>query len=248
MTELILVRHGQADSAGDNYDQLTDAGHDQARRVGEWLVLNGYQFTRSLHGGLKRQQQTLEAIGGAFTAAGVAFPALEIHSGFAEFDLKVWGVIAGQLRHGRPDFSELLKQWNRARHENSPNKGDIFKQLTGLILKEWVGQGESFSEAESFPAFKRRVLSAMEIHSSLATGSEQQEKLRESQNYLAVTSGGPISLITGEVLGLDLGRTLGLMRRVYNTSIHQFVRTEAQWNLVAFNSVPHLPVSERTLV
>jgi broad specificity phosphatase PhoE len=248
LTELFLVRHGQADSTGDNYDQLTEAGHDQARRVGAWLLQNGYQFDRVLHGGLKRQQQTLEAIGGAFAAAGVVLPAMEIHSGFAEFDLKVWGVIAGRLRHGHPEFSELLKQWNRARHENSPNKGEIFKQLTGLILKEWVGQGESFTDAESFPAFKRRVLSAMEIQSSLATGTDQQAEPLENSSYLAVTSGGPISLITGEVLGLDLGRTLGLMRRVYNTSIHHFVRTEAQWNLVAFNTVPHLPVSERTLV
>jgi phosphohistidine phosphatase SixA len=46
MIELIFIRHGQADSAGENYDQLTETGHAQARRVGVWLAANGYQFDR----------------------------------------------------------------------------------------------------------------------------------------------------------------------------------------------------------
>ena len=62
MVDLILIRHGQADSAGENYDQLTETGHAQARRVGVWLAANGYQFDRFFHGGLNRQKQTLEAI------------------------------------------------------------------------------------------------------------------------------------------------------------------------------------------
>ena len=56
------------------------------------------------------------------------------------------------------------------------------------------------------------------------------------------------SLITGEVLGLDLAHTLGLMRRIYNTSLHHLVLNEGRWELVSFNSVPHLSVAERTLV
>lgn len=238
--ELTLIRHGQADSSGDNYDQLTTTGHEQGRRVGEWLAKSGFTFTRALHGGLRRQLQTLEAIGGVYTANGRGLPAMEIHSSLAEFDLKVWSIVAGQLRHGHPEFSELLKKWNAARHVNAHNKGDIFKQLTGIILAEWVRQGEDFSEAESFPAFRRRVLSALEIHSN--------EKANGPQHILAVTSGGPISLIAGEVLGLDLKHTLGLMRRIYNTSIHHFIYDNNKWELVSFNSLPHLALPERTLV
>lgn len=69
-----------------------------------------------------------------------------------------------------------------------------------------------------------------------------------SSKFLAVTSGGPISLITGEVLGLDLAHTLGLMRRIYNTSLHHFVLNNDKWELVSFNTVPHMHLSERTLV
>lgn len=268
MIELFLVRHGQADSAGDNYDQLTATGHEQARRIGRWLAENGYTFTHFFHGGLKRQEQTLDAIREALATQSSVMPASEIHPGLAEFDLKVWGVVAAALRHGgrgsrepgmaeaterhgHPQFAELLKQWNKARHENASNKGDIFKQLTGIILKEWVRQGDGFTEAESFPAFRNRVLSVLEIHNR-ATAMENQSPGADlkihSSKFLAVTSGGPISLITGEVLGLDLSRTLGLMRRIYNTSMHHYVLSNNRWELVSFNLVPHLTLQDRTLV
>ncbi|GAB4443117.1 MAG: histidine phosphatase family protein [Turneriella sp.] len=241
MTELYLIRHGQADSAGENYDQLTDRGHEQARRIGEWLATHGYQFSRALHGGLKRQRQTLEAIGAEFARRGLSFPQPELHPAFAEFDLRVWAIIAGKLRHGHPEFAGLLKQWNRARHENSPEKGEVFKQLTGIILREWVTLGESFDEAESFPAFRARVLTALKL-----AGDTEPENI--PQRVMAVTSGGPIALLCGEVLALPIEQTLRLTRRIYNTSVHTLVSDKSKWELQTFNSVPHLPAADRTLV
>ena len=240
--ELYLIRHGQANSASDNYDQLTKTGHEQARLVGEWLAERGYTFTRALHGGLRRQQGTLEAIAAAYARHGIDLPAPELHPAFAEFDLRVWGVIAGKLRHGHSEFAELLKQWNRARHENSPDKGDIFKQLTGIVLREWVAMGADFAEAESFPAFRARVLGALELQATPATASGK------AQRILAVTSGGPIALLTGEVLGLSQPKTLRLMRRIFNTSLHALVYDKNQWELQSFNQVPHMAASARTLV
>jgi len=251
MVDLILIRHGQADSAGVNYDQLTETGHEQARRVGVWLAANGYRFDRFFHGGLNRQKQTLEAISAELAKGGANLPAVEIHNSFAEFDLKVWGIIAAKMRHGHPEFSELFKQWNQARHLDASNKGDIFKQLTGYILKAWVAAGENFTEAESFPAFQKRVLAALEIHSygpAMENRSSAPAGEIHSSKILAVTSGGPISLLLGHALGLDLAHTLGLMRRTANTSIHHLIYEKNEWQVAGFNMVPHLTLSERTLV
>jgi broad specificity phosphatase PhoE len=242
MTELYLIRHGQADSAGENYDRLTERGHEQARKIGEWLAANGYQFTRVLYGGLNRQRQTLETMGAAYAISGQSLPESELHPAFAEFDLRVWAIIAGKLRHGHSEFAELLKRWNRARHDNAPDKGDIFKQLTGIILREWIAIGEGFNEAESFPAFRARVLGALELQAATTAPSGQ------TQRVLAVTSGGPIALLAGEALGLSQPKTLGLMRRIYNTSLHALIYDKSQWELQTFNSVPHLPAADRTLV
>jgi broad specificity phosphatase PhoE len=245
MTELFLVRHGQADSSGDNYDQLTPVGHAQAKAVGAWLARNGYSFTEHLHGGLLRQKQTLAAIRQELGTSGDALPAEQENPALAEFDLKVWSAVAGDLRHSNAEFSSALKQWNQARHANAANKGGIFKTLTGMILKEWVRQGADFQGAETFPAFQARVLALINGNTRISGSSDASSADRR---ILAVTSGGPISLITGEILGTNLSATLRFMRRIYNSSLHHFVLANGSWDLVSFNMVPHLSLAERTLV
>ncbi len=236
MTELILIRHGQANSAGENYDELTETGREQARRVGAWLATTGYSFDRVLHGGLKRQEQTLELIQEEMQKVDRRVATAEIHPALAEFDLKIFYTLAAEMRHGNPEFAEVLKAWNKARHTDAPEKGDVFKRLMGLVIGEWTKRGEDFTAAESFPAFQKRVLSVFELASNTP------------QRILAVTSGGPISLIVGGALGLDTTGALGLIRRIYNTSIHHLTLTEARRDLVSFNAVPHLTLPERTLV
>ena len=236
MTELILIRHGQANSAGENYDELTETGREQAVKVGAWLAATGHTFDRLIHGGLKRQAHTLELILGDVPKKGPPTPAMEIHSALAEFDLKIFYTLAAEMRHGNPEFAEVLKAWNKARHGESTDKGDIFKRLMGLVIGEWVKRGESFTTAESFPAFQRRVLSVFDLASDIP------------QRILAVTSGGPISLIVGAALGLDTAQSLNLIRRIYNTSIHHIALKDNRRDLVSFNAVPHLALSERTLV
>lgn len=236
MTELILIRHGQANSAGDNYDELTETGREQARRVGAWLEQSGYVFDKVLHGGLRRQAETLELIRETFKNAGKAVADAEIHPALAEFDLKIFYTLAAEMRHGNEEFAEVLKAWNKARHSDAPDKGDIFKRLMGLVIGEWTRRGENFTAAESFPAFQKRALSVFELASAAP------------QRILAVTSGGPISLIVGGALGLGTTEALGLIRRIYNTSIHHLALKEGRRDLVCFNAVPHLALGERTLV
>lgn len=236
MTELILIRHGQANSAGENYDELTDTGRQQAVKVGTWLASSGYSFDKVLHGGLKRQAETLELIQKEMHKTGHAIAEAEIHPALAEFDLKIFYTLAAEMRHGNAEFAEVLKAWNKARHTNTPDKGDVFKRLMGLVIGEWTKRGENFTAAESFPAFQRRVHSVFELASDTP------------QRILAVTSGGPISLMVGGVLALGTTETLGLIRRIYNTSVHHLALKPGRRDLVSFNAVPHLALSERTLV
>lgn len=235
MTELVLIRHGQANSAGENYDELTDIGRGQATKIGAWLARSGYAFDQVMHGGLKRQAETLELIQKEMVVAGQPLAEAEIHPALAEFDLKIFYTLAAEMR-GNAEFAEVLKAWNKARHSDAPDKGDIFKKLMGLVIGEWTRRGENFTAAESFPAFQRRVQSVFELASDTP------------RRILAVTSGGPISLMVGGVLGLGTTETLGLIRRIYNTSVHHLALKPGRRDLVSFNAVPHLSLSERTLV
>ncbi|MFX0095977.1 MAG: histidine phosphatase family protein, partial [Candidatus Hodarchaeota archaeon] len=66
MLELVLARHGQSygnldRSLGSN-TELTDLGRKQAKRLGNWLVKQGYNFITFYCSTLRRAQQTAEII------------------------------------------------------------------------------------------------------------------------------------------------------------------------------------------
>lgn len=66
MGEIVLVRHGQANSAATDeksYDRLSDLGRTQGAWLGEYLRAHGQSFDLVLSGTLKRQVGTAEAMG-----------------------------------------------------------------------------------------------------------------------------------------------------------------------------------------
>ncbi|NKX45244.1 histidine phosphatase family protein [Roseicyclus persicicus] len=66
MGELVLVRHGQANSAAQDetgYDRLSDLGKQQARWLGDWLRGHDRPFDRVLTGSLRRHRETLAEMG-----------------------------------------------------------------------------------------------------------------------------------------------------------------------------------------
>ena len=56
MGTLYLVRHGQASFGADDYDQLSELGHRQCVRLGEYFRDSGRRFDAVLTGTLKRQR------------------------------------------------------------------------------------------------------------------------------------------------------------------------------------------------
>lgn len=66
MGEIILVRHGQANSAAtteEDYDRLSPLGWDQTKRLGEWMRAHDYDFDHILSGTLRRHRETAESMG-----------------------------------------------------------------------------------------------------------------------------------------------------------------------------------------
>ena len=60
---ILLVRHGQASFGADDYDVLSETGHEQGRVLGRWLAEQGTVPVTAVHGGLRRQRETWEAMG-----------------------------------------------------------------------------------------------------------------------------------------------------------------------------------------
>lgn len=136
MAELLVVRHGQASFGADNYDKLSDLGHTQSARLGDWLRSSGWQPDRLITGTLTRQQETLTSMGFKGDA--------EQHAGLNEYD-----------------FKDLL----RARYQGAvpqPVMGDRkthFRALRETVL-EWQGGGLP-DASESWKTFETRVADAL---------------------------------------------------------------------------------------
>lgn len=66
MTQLTLVRHGQANTTATNekdYDRLSDLGHQQARWLGAHFQHANQSFARVYVGSMRRHQETAQGIG-----------------------------------------------------------------------------------------------------------------------------------------------------------------------------------------
>ena len=66
MGEIVLVRHGQANSAAkteEDYDRLSGLGRRQAAWLGEWFRDHGETFDDTFCGSLIRHRQTADAMG-----------------------------------------------------------------------------------------------------------------------------------------------------------------------------------------
>ena len=55
MSQLLLIRHGQATPFEADTDRLSPLGEDQARAVGAYLLASGMLPSRVVHGPLLRQ-------------------------------------------------------------------------------------------------------------------------------------------------------------------------------------------------
>jgi broad specificity phosphatase PhoE len=138
MAELIVVRHGQAAFGQDNYDQLSDVGHQQSKLVGNALAEMGWVPDRLVTGTLTRQRDTLTSMG--FDQGH------EEHAGFNEYDIH--NLLHTRFADGVPD----LVIGDRKTH---------FRTLRETVL-EWQ-DGGLVGANESWHDFTTRVTAALEF-------------------------------------------------------------------------------------
>ena len=66
MGQLILVRHGQANTGAtseEEYDRLSDLGHQQAQWLGEWMQAHELPMDLVYRGTMRRHRETAEGMG-----------------------------------------------------------------------------------------------------------------------------------------------------------------------------------------
>ena len=139
MGQLLLVRHGQASWASDDYDVLSDVGWEQSRLLGKALAARGITPDAVVTGGMRRHRETAEACLGELGST----LAPEVDEGWDEFDH-----VAMLASHPAPFEGR------------TPTKAE-FQEWFEAATDRWTGGEFDEEYAESFAAFTGRVGSAL---------------------------------------------------------------------------------------
>ncbi|MDB5966172.1 MAG: histidine phosphatase family protein [Polaromonas sp.] len=214
MGTLYLVRHGQASFGADDYDVLSELGHRQAVRLGEYFRSKGMVFDAAFTGTLQRQRATFEGIR---SGLGVPLQASE-RPGLNEYDSEA--VIA--TIHPHPLEKATTPEMYRSHF-----------RLLKDGLAQWMAGVVSPRGMPAYPDFVAGVTDALEHIRRSFDG-----------NVLLVSSGGPIATAVGQVLGTSPETTIELNLRIRNSSVTEFAFTPKRHMLVTYNTLPHLDAPE----
>ena len=210
MGNLYLVRHGQASFGAADYDNLSELGHRQSVRLGEYFAGKGLQFDAVITGTLKRHAQTWAGIA---QGAGLTHQPLE-WPGLNEYDSEAVIKAIHPTPLEKPDTPEMVRHHFRLLRDG---------------LTQWMNGVVSPQGMPSYDDFVRGVTSALEHVRKSHTG-----------NVLIVSSGGPISTAVGHVLGTTPETTIELNLRIRNSSVTELAYTPKRHMLVTYNTLPHL--------
>lgn len=215
MSTLTLVRHGQASFGAADYDQLSELGARQCRRLGEYFAERGIRFDAVLMGSLRRHAQShaalAEGLGGT--------PAPLVWPGLNEYDSEA--LIRAVLT---PD------EFDRMAADRSPEGYRAHFRVLRTALNRWA-EGEI--EPRGMPSWRDFV-------GGIVGALDLVRERHHGGQVLIVSSGGPIATAVAQVLGAPHQTAVELNLRIRNSAVTEFSFTPKRHMLQSFNGIPHL--------
>lgn len=227
MSELILVRHGQASFGADSYDKLSPLGIQQVQVLARHWQTMDERFDVAYAGTLRRQQETASAL-----QASVVSSDTSINAGFNEYNgeslLRIY-LRDHAVREGFPaDLMLPIKDRK------------TFQLVLEAATQHWLNgtlQADSCdTDFESWKHFQSRVHNTLDELMSLHTAGAR---------VLISTSGGVIALALQRALNLPDNQTMETNWMVYNSSVTRLVYGRGKVSLSSFNALPHLSAPGR---
>ena len=231
MSQLVLVRHGQATLFAATYDRLSPLGEAQARRLGGYWVEHGVAFDAVYGGTLLRQTRTLEIVAEVYAEAGQPWPAPSLTPGLNEYDGD--GILQHLLPRLRERDARLRALAETAeRHADGPERYRHYQRLFEAVTGAWAAGAVEAAEVESWAAFHARVSQAWRGILRAEGGGRR---------VAAFTSGGPIAVAVQTAVRAPAAVALELNWRIRNAALTELVFSGDRVSLDTFNTVPHLP-------
>lgn len=215
--ELLLIRHGQASFHAEDYDRLSSIGEQQSHELGAWLASCRQRPDLVAIGPRVRHRDTAALCLGA--AKVDAEPLLL--DGLDEVDHHEL------LARQRPDLAGAGQLREALKRESDPRRA--FQELFVAALHRWIGGKHDAEYSCTWPMFRTRVLDAL-----------AQLQQRPASSIWAFTSGGPIAVIVGTLLGVPIEQTFNLSWPLVNSGMTRLRLGTQGASLVTYNSWPHL--------
>lgn len=216
MTEITLIRHGQASFDSEDYDRLSTLGHQQASWLGEYFAERDRDFDRILTGDMRRHRETADSLCRGLGRT----PATDQHPGLNEYD-----------------FRQLMDCYGRHFPSEQVSRADGRRRFYATMRKAlyaWANGDIAGPELEPWTAFEQRVQAAL----ASVTG-------QPDARILVVSSGGAISVALKLLLQLRPEVAVNLNMQMMNTAFSTLRITRNTHYLLNFNSIPHLDTLTR---
>ncbi|MFB9994680.1 histidine phosphatase family protein [Deinococcus oregonensis] len=231
MSELLLVRHGQATPFEADTDQLSALGEAQARAAGIHLASAGLQPTDVICGPLVRQRESarLAHAAAAQLGTGGEWPAISSDPRLAEYDGDgLMQHLAPVLAAQNPEFAALLDAFEQRR--DTPERNRHFQRMLEPLTDAYLRGEVTHAEVEAWADFRGRVRSFLR---DLLAGPS-------GRTVLLFTSGGVIGVTVAAVLQAPDASALALNWRVRNASLTRLTYGGGRASLDSFNETGHL--------
>jgi broad specificity phosphatase PhoE len=230
MSNLFLVRHGQASFLEENYDKLSTKGEAQSRMLGEYWVTHGVTFDQVFSGPRSRQRHTALLAGEAYKKAGLPWPEATIVEGFDEFSAEavIEKALPGLLESD-PHVRSLHAEFEKA--EGQAERFKTFQRMFEVIVGRWAGGQLSVPGIEPWSHFCDRVQTAL---AQITTASSA------NANIAVFTSGGPNGVAMQRALNQNTEATLRTAWMTVNSAYSHFIFSGDRFTLASYNSYPHI--------
>ena len=237
MSKLFFFRHGQASAGSENYDQLSEKGKEQARLLGGYLCLEDIKFDRIFCGPLVRQKETEKEVRLIYQSKNRIYPHAEVLDGLREHTgMDILKTHYKAILQQHPYLEELrLKS-----QENPAQSQHYYMQAFDYFMQKWALEELNIEGIPLWRTFRKEVKTALD---TILNATKKGETVG------VFTSGGTISAIVGECLGIDKeDRIAQLNYSVRNASITQFLYADPKFSLLEFNALHFLPKEMITFV
>lgn len=220
MSSIYLIRHGQASFGQENYDQLSELGERQATRLGQTISPRLGNVDRVVLGTMQRHRQTAENCLAEFGLSLNDVDA-EFNAGWNEYDHQ------DILAQYRPEFATANGMTEFIKQQENPKQA--FEADFNAAMDRWIS-GQHDDYVESWHDYRTRVKQALESTVKRHAGSKRT---------LVFTSGGPISLVSQELLGVPPQAIMRMNWTLMNCAITKLVSTKDRLFLSSLNEHTH---------